>query len=124
MSRNGGNQRARRRGSAFEYRVARSTKELGSYVYKGVDGDVATEKHIIECKYRTGWRLQDLKELGSWIDQAKRNAAAWARRKDPRQWVIAFTGGGRTGTYVILPLEYWLQLEGGKDETTEDRADR
>lgn len=108
MSRGKGNQLARRRGRSFEYRVA---KLLDGYVYTGTDGDVVAGDTIVECKYRRGFRLMTLTELDDWITQAKRNAAAWAQRGQPKAWLLALTGGGRSGAYVLLPLERYQQLK-------------
>lgn len=99
--------RARDRGRYHEYR---SAHELGGYVYSGQDGDVVVDSFIVECKARKGFKLRGVSELGSWIEQAKRNAAAWTKRGQPKNWIIAFTGGGKSGRYVIQELGGWKEL--------------
>lgn len=100
--------RAADHGRSFEYRVAGALPD--AYVYTGKDGDVVWRNWIIECKYRLDFKLQKLVELGSIIEQAKRNAAYWARKGKPKDWAIFITGGFRTGIYVLIDKDRFVEL--------------
>lgn len=95
-------------GKAFEARIKRELKELGSYIYAGTKGDVVAGKYIVECKYSSGWfRLGMFKDF---LGQAKNNAKWWQAQGDPKQWLIALTGGGKSGTVICMDKDEFLHL--------------
>ena len=96
------NDLARRRGRDFEYRVAR---DLGGLVYTGIAGDVEAHGWRIEAKYTQDWKY--ITRFPDWIKQIKGYAKKWPPEK---RWALAMTGGGKTGTYIVLPIEFFREL--------------
>jgi len=99
----GGDSKARRRGRALEYRVA---ERLGGHVHAGQAGDVVVGDWVVECKYRAGYRLDRLTQLGEWVEQAKTNMA----RQGKGNWALVVYGGRGTEYLVVLSLEAFRRL--------------
>ena len=101
---------ARRHGSSHEQWVADFFPN--GYVYNGTAGDVVVDDWIIECKYRLRFRAMRRDDFRGWINQAKRNARDWKKRKKEMRWAVCFTGGGLMGRYMVLSPESFTQLSG------------
>ena len=100
-------QRARRRGSDFEARVA---GKAGGVIWRGQDGDVDARGYRIECKYCSDLLLPSTATLRDWLDQVYRYKEQWP---EDQKWALAFTGGKRyrnAQIFMIIPFEEWDRL--------------
>lgn len=91
--------KGRQRGSSFEYKIKNF---LGGRIYTGQDGDVEGRGFRIECKFRTGFRLESPGTLGDWIAQIER----YQSKNPDVDFALAFGGGGRgkLRNWVAVPL--------------------
>ena len=99
-------QNARRRGAAFEKRIA---DILGGEVWRGEDGDVEAREYRIEAKYRANLQLESTHTLRDWIEQLNGYRARWHPEK---RCALAFTGGAQSGghIWVAIPIADFERL--------------
>ena len=107
-TRNKSRANAKRRGSDYEIRTA---LKLQGSVHPGVDGDVKAGDYMIECKYRSGFKLKSGNEFREWLDQVTRyRKDNW---KKGQKWAMALTGGRSVmngETLIVLPMGEFLRL--------------
>lgn len=101
---------AKSRGRSFEYAIAKLLGGKRHLLSRA--GDVETETHSIECKYRKD--AEGLKTLASFIEQAKKDAKALNKK-----WAVALSFGDNSGGYILIPVKDFAQLVQG---VTDDRS--
>jgi hypothetical protein len=97
---------AKQRGTSFEYSIAKLLGGKRHLLSRA--GDVETETHSIECKYRKD--AEGLKTLQSFIEQSKKDAKALNKK-----WAVALSFGETTGGYMVIPAKEFAELLRGKE---------
>src|SRR6476469_3397269 len=77
---------ARRHGRDFEYRIK---KTWGGDIVAGQEGDVQVGPYLVECKYRTGLKLETGFTLRDWHEQMLK----YEKAQPDQKVVLAYTGG-------------------------------
>lgn len=96
----------RKIGYDFEHRVKR---KLEGRIWDGHDGDVDARGFRIECKARTGLRLESTTTLRDWMDQIKR----YEDQNPGIPYALAFTGTGnyqRGRIWVATDIDNFANL--------------
>jgi hypothetical protein len=77
---------ARRHGRDFEYRIK---KHWGGVIVAGQEGDVQVGPYLVECKFRTGLKLESGLTLRDFHDQMFK----YEKSQPDQKVVLAYTGG-------------------------------
>jgi hypothetical protein len=98
---------ARRHGRDFEYRIK---KNWDGVIVAGQEGDVQVGPYLVECKFRTGLKLESGTTLREWHEQMLR----YEKAQPDQKVVLAYTGGRtyqNAGVWVSVREAEFLRLK-------------
>lgn len=98
---------ARRHGRDFEYRVKNNWRGV---IVAGQEGDVQVGPYLVECKFRSGLKLESGLTLQGWHDQMLR----YEQSQPDQKVVLAYTGGKtyqNSAIWVSIREKEFLRLK-------------